>query len=32
MINSCMGFDAMLKATVEAAGLAALYSPAGVAG
>ncbi len=32
MINSCMGFDAMLKATAEAAGLAALYSQAGVAG
>ena len=29
MVNSCMGFDAMLKATVEAAGLAALYSPSG---
>jgi cytidylate kinase len=27
MLNSCMGFDAMLKATVEAAGLAALYAP-----
>jgi cytidylate kinase len=26
MLNSCMGFDAMLKATVEAAGLAALYA------
>ena len=26
MMNSCMGFDAMLKSTVEAAGLASLYS------
>jgi cytidylate kinase len=26
MINSCMGVDAMLKATVEAAGLAAVHS------
>jgi cytidylate kinase len=32
MLNSCMGFDAMLKATVEAAGLAAVASAAGVAG
>jgi cytidylate kinase len=32
MLNSCMGFDAMLKATVEAAGLAAVASTAGVAG
>ncbi len=31
MLNSCMGFDAMVKATVEAAGLAAVYSTAGVA-
>ncbi len=28
MINSCMGFDAMVKSTVEAAGLAALAAPA----
>ncbi len=27
MLNSCMGFDAMLKATAEAAGLSAVYSP-----
>jgi cytidylate kinase len=26
MINSCMGFDAMLKATTEAAGLAAVHA------
>jgi cytidylate kinase len=32
MLNSCMGVDAMLKATVEAAGLASVYSPAEVAG
>jgi len=32
MLNSCMGFEAMLKATVEAAGLAAVASAAGVAG
>jgi hypothetical protein len=27
MLNSCMGFDAMLKSTVEAAGLAAVSRP-----
>ncbi len=32
MINSCMGFDAMLKATVGAAGLAEVHSPASAAG
>jgi cytidylate kinase len=33
MLNSCMGFDAMLKATVEAAGITAQYhAPVGVAG
>ena len=26
MLNSCMGFEAMLKATVEASGLAAIYA------
>jgi cytidylate kinase len=32
MLNSCMGFEAMVKATVEAAGLAAVAAAAGVAG
>jgi hypothetical protein len=27
MLNSCMGFDAMLKATLEAAGLASVLAP-----
>ena len=31
MMNSCMGFDAMLKSTVEATGLSAVSAPAGVA-
>jgi cytidylate kinase len=32
MLNSCMGFEAMVKATAEAAGLAAVAAAAGVAG
>jgi cytidylate kinase len=30
MMNSCMGFEAMVKATVEAAGLARLHAPGAV--